>query len=193
MFACCLFECNCNLMDFGRFGRKILHYQSGVASFLIDSFPCYHYPLHQVFLGLLKLDLGQAPIPFCWKKILKSKCVTSNAERWWQMSLSPNCCARSADSWRAGPCLLSGHCSTLALAWPPNFIVVISCGTNCGSGCIQCPVSVLCPRDPAVWMLPITSCGVSSGKGTEQERRETFVCDLSETERTGARGEYFCR
>ena len=87
----------------------------------------------------------------------------------------------TAGDWRAGPCLLSGHCSTLALAWPPNFIVVISCGTNCGPGCVQCPYFVLVILQCECYSL--TSCGVSSGKGTEQERREIFVCDLSERQR----------
>ena len=75
----------------------------------ITSIPFLATTIHQVFLC----------VELRWMKILKSKCVTWNAESWWQMSLSPHCCARSADSRRAGgPCLLSGHCSTNTALWP---------------------------------------------------------------------------
>ena len=92
LLACCLFECNF-LMDFCRFERKEVKWSRIVSHRFLSLLPLS-------IRSFKKLGLGSSFVEFCRKKILKSKCVISNAESWWQMSLSPHCCVRSADSRR---------------------------------------------------------------------------------------------
>ena len=76
--------------------------------------------------------------------------------------------------------------SALALAWPPNFIVVISCGTNCGPGSVQCPYFVLVILQCECYPAHQLQCQLRQGDRVRKSRDicEIFVSD-SETERTG--------